>query len=90
LDEALRARIEKVLDEQVRPRLMMDGGNVKLIDVTPDGIARVMLTGGCEGCPMAGLTLTMTVERILVANVPEVKQVEPVDAEASAPAETPQ
>ena len=81
MDENIRARIEKVLDEQIRPRLQMDGGDIKLVDFTADGIAKVTLTGGCAGCPMAGLTLAMTVERLLKASVPEVKQIEPVDAE---------
>ncbi len=68
---------EKVLKalEQVRPMLMADGGNVELVDVTPDGIVKLKLTGSCGCCPMSQMTLKMGIERILKQNVPEVKEV---------------
>jgi Fe-S cluster biogenesis protein NfuA len=79
LDENMRTKIQQVLDEKIRPMLQMDGGDVDFVDFTEDGTAKLRLTGGCSGCPMAGLTMTMTVERILKETVPEVKRVQPVD-----------
>jgi Fe-S cluster biogenesis protein NfuA len=75
----LRDRIERVLNDHVRPRLQMDGGDVELVDVSDDGVVKVRLTGGCEGCPMAGLTMTMSVERLLKQMLPEIARVEPTD-----------
>lgn len=56
--------IEKVLDEQVRPALRMDGGDIELVEVQ-DNRVQVRLRGGCFGCPMAGLTLRRVVEERL-------------------------
>jgi len=69
----MRDKVEKVLN-QIRPKLMMDGGNVELVDVN-DGVVKVRLTGACAGCAMATITLKMGIERILKQEVPEVKEV---------------
>jgi len=76
---ATKADIEKILDEHVRPSLRMDGGDVDVIDYdSSTGTVKVRLTGACGGCPMAGLTLQMGVEKTLKEHIPEVKQVVPV------------
>ena len=69
----MRDKVEEVLN-QIRPKLMMDGGNVELVDVN-DGVVKVKLTGACAGCAMATITLKMGIERILKQEVPEVKEV---------------
>ena len=73
----IRDRVEVAL-EKVRPGLMMDGGNVELVDVTDDGIVKVKLVGACGGCPMSQMTLKMFIEKVVKENVPEVKAVENV------------
>jgi len=73
----MREKVEKVID-QIRPNLQADGGDIELVDVTPDGVVKVKLQGACHGCPGAAMTLKMGVERMLKANVPEVKSVENV------------
>jgi len=69
--------VEKVLDEQIRPRLMMDGGNIDLIDIK-DNKVYVKLQGACGCCPGAQMTLKMGVERILKQEFPELEEVVPV------------
>jgi len=56
--------IEKVLEEQIRPALRMDGGDIELVDVQGDRVL-VRLKGGCFGCPMAGFTLSRVVQQRL-------------------------
>lgn len=57
-------RIEKVLEEYIRPQLNMDGGSVELVDV--DGLKiTVRLTGMCHGCLAADATLKGFIERTL-------------------------
>jgi len=73
-----REEVQKILDEQVAPRLMIHGGGVELVDVTEDGIVRVKLQGACHGCPGARMTLAMGVEKILKAALPDVQGVEGV------------
>ena len=68
----MREKIESVLD-MVRPALNADGGNVELVDVQ-DGVVKVRLTGACGSCPMSTMTLRQGVERVLRAEVPEIKE----------------
>lgn len=74
----MHEKIERVLEEEVRPMLSMHGGSVELIEVTEDGIVKVRLSGACAGCPSAQMTITGMVESTLKAKVPEVKKVEAV------------
>jgi Fe-S cluster biogenesis protein NfuA len=71
----MREKVEQALGE-VRPALQADGGDVELVDVTPDGIVKVKLTGACHGCPMAEMTLRQGIESHLKERVPEVTAVE--------------
>lgn len=71
----MREKIEKIIDEQIRPGLQMDGGDIELVDVDANGVVKVRLKGACGGCPMSQLTLTMGVEKRLKEAIPEVKGV---------------
>lgn len=62
----------------IRPAVQSDGGDIELVDVTPDGVVKIRLHGACVGCPSSAITLQMGVERNLKAHVPEVKAVESV------------
>jgi len=73
----MKEKVQTVIDE-IRPNLQADGGDIKLIDVTDDGIVKVQLQGACRGCPGATMTLKMGVERLLKSRIPEVKSVENV------------
>ena len=74
----MKERIETALDK-IRPSLMADGGNVEVVEVSPDGVVKVRLTGACGGCPMSQMTLKNGIERLLKQEIPEVKSVEKVD-----------
>ncbi|MCU0575385.1 MAG: NifU family protein [Desulfobacterota bacterium] len=64
--------------EQTRSVLQSDGGDVELVDVSPDGVVQVRLKGACRGCPMASMTLKSLIERVLMKEVPGVKEVKAV------------
>jgi len=68
--EKVKAALEKI-----KPSLQADGGDVELIEVTPEGVVKVRLTGACSGCPMRQMTLQMGIGRVLKEEVPEVKEV---------------
>jgi Fe-S cluster biogenesis protein NfuA len=70
----MKERVQEVLN-QVRPALQADGGDVELVDVSEEGIVSVKLTGACGSCPMSTMTLKMGIERTLMENIPEVKEV---------------
>lgn len=79
-EEAITTLKEKVASvlEPIRLRLQADGGDVELVDVSEDGVVSVRLVGACRGCPGAMMTLHLGIERILKAQAPEVKMVQPV------------
>ena len=62
---------------KIRPMLQRDGGDIELVEVN-DGVVKVRLTGACKGCPMSQMTLKQGVERILMQEVPGLKQVQAV------------
>jgi len=70
----VREKVQAALDK-VRPALQRDGGDVELVDVTPDGVVKVKLTGACGSCPMSTYTLKQGIERSLKQAIPEVKEV---------------
>ncbi|NPD31598.1 NifU family protein [Eggerthellaceae bacterium zg-1084] len=66
--------VQTVLD-LIRPSLVADGGDAKLVDVSEDGVVTVELQGACKGCPMSQMTLANGIERILKERVPGVTKV---------------
>lgn len=70
----MKEKVEAALNK-IKPSLQADGGDVELIDVSPEGVVKVRLTGACGSCPMSQMTLKMVVEKIIKQEVPEVKEV---------------
>ncbi len=73
----LYRKIEKVIDETVRPVLKGDGGDIELVDIK-DWKVYCALRGMCSGCMGASRTLQLIVERTLKDQVDERIQVIPV------------
>ena len=67
--------------ELIRPSLIADGGDVKLVDVLDDGKVVVELTGACKGCPLSEMTLANGIERILKERIPGITGVVPAEEE---------
>ncbi len=63
-------KVERVIDEYVRPALRMDGGDVDILDIKGN-LVYCRLNGACAGCMGAGQTLKMMVERSLREQVDE-------------------
>jgi NifU-like protein len=55
------ALIQRVLDEEVRPVLIADGGDVELYDVEGDRV-KVILQGACGSCSSSTATLKIAIE----------------------------
>lgn len=77
-DPEILDRIRRVLDDLVRPDLLSDGGDIELVGMDGDRIVQVRLKGACQGCSSSLMTLTMRVESVLKAKVPEIRFVEAV------------
>jgi Fe-S cluster biogenesis protein NfuA len=75
----LYQRIEEAL-MQIRPFLEADGGNVSLVEVSDDFIAKVELHGSCSTCNMSMMTMKSGVEETVKRAVPEIVAVEAINA----------
>lgn len=53
--------IQQVLQEEIKPALAQDGGDVDLHDVEGD-LVKVILKGACDSCPSSTATLKMGIE----------------------------
>lgn len=71
---SLTDRVRRVL-EMIRPAVQADGGDLELVDITPESLVRIRLHGACVGCPSSNVTLQMGIERNLREYVPEIKGV---------------
>ncbi|HZQ06750.1 MAG TPA: NifU family protein [Anaerolineae bacterium] len=55
--DTLTESVQAVLDEQIRPRLLMHGGDLELLTVQASGTIRLRFLGACEGCLLRPVTL---------------------------------
>lgn len=63
-------KVERTIEQYVRPMLRQDGGDVELIDIK-DHLIYCQLRGACAGCAGAGMTLKLMVEQLLKEQVDE-------------------
>lgn len=74
----LEKKIQNVL-EQIRPYLQADGGDIRFVNVTPDNVLNVELTGACGSCPYSIITLKNGVETAIKKAIPEIQSVEAIN-----------
>ena len=67
-------RVVQVLAQQVNPAIAAHGGRAVLVAVE-QGTAYLRLSGGCQGCAMASVTLSQGIERTILQAVAEVTSV---------------
>ncbi len=77
LSSEIELKIQKFLEDEVRPAVAMDGGDVTL-DRFEAGVAYLSMQGACSGCPSSAMTLKMGIETKLKAAIPEVIEVQQV------------
>ena len=65
--------------EEVRPHLAVDGGNIEVIEITPEGVARIRWIGSCEHCTMSTMTMKAGVEQAVLGKVSGVTAIEAVN-----------
>lgn len=82
LEGPLVERVKRVIDERVNPGVAMHGGRVSLVDIR-ENIVYVSMGGGCQGCGMAGVTLTQGIKEMIKEAAPEVVDVRDVTDHAA-------
>ncbi|MEX2468874.1 MAG: Fe-S biogenesis protein NfuA, partial [Pseudohongiellaceae bacterium] len=77
-DSPLEDRINYVLYNEVNPGLAAHGGMVTLEEIAEDNIAVLRFGGGCQGCGMVDVTLKDGVEKTLLEQIPQLREVRDV------------
>jgi Fe-S cluster biogenesis protein NfuA/nitrite reductase/ring-hydroxylating ferredoxin subunit len=78
-------RVGRALDK-VRPYMGTHGGDVELIEVTDEGVARLRMLGSCDGCASSAVTLDLAVKDAVEAAAPEIVRIEVVEEKVTKPA----
>ncbi len=73
-DSEVVQKIKQILDEEIRPAVAMDGGDITFHGYE-NGIVTLYLQGACSSCPASTMTLKMGVENRLKEEIPEIKEV---------------
>lgn len=73
-DGPVVARIREIIEDEVRPAVAMDGGDITF-ERFQDGIVYVAMMGSCSSCPSSTATLKMGIESRLREELPEVVEV---------------
>ena len=65
--------VEEIIDEYIRPGVAADGGDIQLIKIE-DNDVYVRLTGACQSCSSAIMTMKMGVEALLREEFPAMRE----------------
>ncbi|CAK7192993.1 Fe/S biogenesis protein NfuA [Commensalibacter sp. Nvir] len=77
-DEEIVKKIKTLLDNEIRPAVAQDGGDI-VFHGYRDGSVYLRMQGACRGCPSSSLTLKHGVETILRRHLPQIISVEKVE-----------
>ena len=77
-EKSLINRVESAIDE-IRPYLIADGGDIKVLSIDNKNIVNLELLGSCETCPMSPMTLKAGVEEAIKKQVPEINGINAIN-----------
>ncbi len=70
----MESKITQVLEARINPGLAGHGGKAELVSYK-DGRATLRMSGGCQGCGSAQVTLRDGIEKTLRAVLPEIREI---------------
>lgn len=70
-DEVRLRRINEILDTQVRPGLMMDGGGLEVVGLA-DNVLQIRYQGACGSCPSSLYGTMAAIENMLRTVEPDI------------------
>jgi Fe/S biogenesis protein NfuA len=72
--EETKEQVKKLFEDVINPAVADHGGFIELVDVKENKVY-VRLTGGCQGCGAAMMTLKQGIEQMLKHQIPEIEEV---------------
>jgi Fe/S biogenesis protein NfuA len=82
LSSPLAQQVVAVLEAEINPAIAAHGGRADLVAVD-DAVAYLRLSGGCQGCGIASVTLSEGIEVAILDAIPEITKVVDVTDHAS-------
>ncbi len=79
LTSPVELAVLEILESQLTPQIAMHGGRADLVAVE-DGTAFLRLSGGCQGCGMAAVTLSQGISVAIREAIPEIVEIVDVTA----------
>lgn len=73
MSQEIETKVKEALEE-IRPFLILDGGDIELVGIDGD-IAKVRLLGNCLDCSVNQMTLKIGVEATIKKHVKEISKV---------------
>lgn len=70
----IKNKVEASLNK-LRPFLQKDGGDVKVIELSDDGVLTLEFVGNCSTCSMSKMTFKNGIEENIKNDVPEVRKI---------------
>ncbi len=82
LSSPIERAVLEVLEREVNPQIASHGGRADLVAVGEGGVAYLRLSGGCQGCGLASVTLSQGIATAIRDALPEIVDVVDVTAHA--------
>ncbi|MBI35307.1 MAG: hypothetical protein CMP67_08095 [Flavobacteriales bacterium] len=60
---------------KVRPFLQSDGGDVRIVDLSEDGVLKLEFLGNCSSCSMSNMTFKSGIEENVLMEAPEINSI---------------
>jgi len=76
--QEIKERVGEVLN-QIRPYLIEDGGDLELVELSDDFVAKIELKGTCINCSLNSMTFKSSIEESILRSVPEITKVEAIN-----------
>jgi len=73
-EKELLAEVKKLLQTEINPYVASHGGSIEVVDVKGSTVY-VNLSGGCQGCASASVTLKQGIEEIIFTRIPQISKV---------------
>jgi len=67
--------IQSFFDKNIRPKLAAHHGDVRIEDISEDGVVSIKLLGECSNCPSAAMTTEYAIKDVLLPAFPSLKDV---------------
>ena len=73
-DSMIVKQIKRILNNEIRPVVAMDGGDIVFADYN-EGLLSIHMKGACAGCPSSTATLKEGIEARMKELLPEIREV---------------